>query len=127
MSIAKSVVVAVAAVSVSAAAWAQGTDYSKVEFTSEQIAPNLYILTGTAGVDVNHQDAAGGTVGVLAGPDGTFVVDAQYVQLADKLVAAIKKISPQPIRFMVNTHIHPDHTGGNAAFAKLGATIFARD
>src|SRR5262249_18413199 len=55
---------------------------------------------------------APGKVGVLTGPDGTFVVDSQYPELADKLIAAIKAVAASPIRFLVNTHIHPDHLGG---------------
>jgi len=106
---------------------AQGTDYSKIEIITEKIAPNLYLLSGSAGLDPAHQDAAGGRIGVLAGADGILMVDSQYGQLTDKVSAAIKRISPAPIRYLVNTHIHIDHTGGNAAFAKMGATIFARE
>src|SRR5438105_8576043 len=107
--------------------WAQGTDYSKIDITADKIAPNLYMLSGSAGLDPGHQDAAGGRVGVLTGADGILMVDAQYAQLADKVAAAVRRISPAPIRFLVNTHIHIDHTGGNPYFAKLGATIFARE
>jgi glyoxylase-like metal-dependent hydrolase (beta-lactamase superfamily II) len=108
-------------------AWAQGTDYSKIDFTAKKVAANLYMLVGSPNVDVNHPDAAGGLVGVLAGPDGVFLVDAHYAQVSDRLVAAIKRISPEPIRYMANTHIHPDHTGGNPFFGKMGVTIFARE
>jgi cyclase len=55
------------------------------------------------------------------------MVDTQFAPLTDRIVAAIKQISPNPIRYVVNTHVHPDHTGGNANMAKTGATIFARD
>jgi len=119
--------VALAAVTILASARAQGPDYSKIDITREKIAPNLYMLSGSAGLDPGHQDAAGGRIGVLVGPDGIFMVDAQYAQLTDKVVAAIKQISPAPIRFMANTHLHIDHTGGNANFAKMGVTIFARE
>jgi glyoxylase-like metal-dependent hydrolase (beta-lactamase superfamily II) len=102
-------------------------DFTKVEIASEKFGPNLYMLSGSAGLDANHQDAAGGRIGVLAGPDGVFMVDAQYAPLTDKIVAAIKRISPAPIRYLVNTHIHIDHTGGNANFSKLGAVILARE
>ena len=120
---------AFAAIALSAGAWAQGpgTDFSKIDITVEKIAPNLYMLSGSAGSDPAHQDAAGGRIGVLVGPDGIFMVDAQYAQLTDKVVAAIKQISPAPIRFIANTHLHVDHTGGNANFAKMGVTIFARE
>src|SRR5262245_3660141 len=119
--------VAVIASAVSVGVWAQGTDFSKIEFTAKQIAPNLYMISGSPNVDVNHPDAAGGLVGVLAGPDGVFMVDAQYAQVSDKLLATIKKISPEPIRFMANTHIHGDHTAGNPFFGKMGVVIFARE
>jgi cyclase len=119
--------VAITVLIFAASAWAQGPDYSKIEITVEKIAPNLFMLSGSAGFDPGHQDAAGGRIGVLAGPDGIFMVDAQYAQLTDKVLAAIKQISPAPIRFMANTHVHIDHTGGNANFAKMGVTIFARE
>jgi len=106
---------------------AQGIDYAKIEILTEKIGPNLYILSGSAGSDPGHEDAAGGRIGVLAGPDGIFMVDSQYAQLTDKVVAAIRKISPEPIRFLVNTHVHPDHTAGNANFVKMGALLFARE
>jgi len=120
-------VVAVAVLAISASARAQGPDYSKIEIIVEKIAPNLFMLSGSAGADPGHQDAAGGRIGVLAGPDGIFMVDAQYAQLTDKVLAAIRQISTAPIRFMANTHIHIDHTGGNANFARMGVTIFARE
>ena len=64
---------------------------------------------------------------MLTGPEGVLLVDSQFAPLTDKLVAAIKKISNRPIRFLINTHLHGDHTGGNENFAKLGAIIFSRD
>ncbi len=85
------------------------------------------MLSGSENVDPGHPDGAGGRIGVLAGPDGIFMVDAQYLQVGDKVLSAIRKIDPGPIRFLVNTHIHPDHTAGNPTFAKLGAVIFARE
>ena len=119
--------VAVAAAALSVSVWAQGTDFSKIEFTAKKIAPNLYMVSGSPNVDMNHPDAAGGLVGVLAGPDGIFMVDAHYAQVSEKLLATIKKISPEPIRFMANTHIHGDHTAGNPFFGKMGVVIFARE
>jgi glyoxylase-like metal-dependent hydrolase (beta-lactamase superfamily II) len=118
-----------AAIALSASAWAQGqgTDFGRIEILTEKMAPNLYLLSGSAGADPAHQDAAGGRIGILAGPDGIFMVDTQYAQLTDKVVAAIRKISPGPIRFLTNTHIHIDHTGGNANFVKMGATLLARE
>ncbi len=111
----------------STSAWAQQLDFDKVEIITEQLGPNVYMLTGSAGLDPSHEDAAGGRIGVLAGPDGVLMIDSQYAQLADKVLAAIRKISTGPIRFLVNTHIHRDHTAGNAYFAKQGAVIFARE
>src|SRR5438477_215396 len=119
--------VAFAAGALCVSVWAQGTDYSKIEFTAKKISSNLYMISGSPNVDVNHPDAAGGRVGALAGPDGVFMVDSQYAQVSDKLLAAIKKIIPEPIRFMANTHIHPDHTAGNPFFGKMGVVIFARE
>jgi glyoxylase-like metal-dependent hydrolase (beta-lactamase superfamily II) len=91
-------------------------DFSKVEIKTTQIADNFYTLEGL-----------GGTISVLTGPDGVLLVDSQFAALTDKLAAAIKKLSNKPIRFVINTHVHPDHTGGNENFAKLGAVVFSRD
>jgi len=91
-------------------------DFSKVEIKTTKISDKFYTLEGQ-----------GGTIGVLAGPDGVFLVDTQFAPLTEKIVAAVKKISPNPIKFIVNTHVHGDHTGGNENFGKLGATIFSRD
>src|SRR5579862_3681943 len=70
---------------------------------------------------------AGSQVSVLPGDEGLLIVDDQYKQMSEKLLAAIKTISDKPIRFVINTHMHPDHVGGNEALAKLGAVIFAHD
>src|ERR1700755_2807038 len=121
------IVMATVVVFLSTWAQAQEIDYAKIEILTEKIAPNLYMLSGSAGADPGHQDAAGGRIGVLTGPDGIFMVDAQYAQITDKVVAAIRKISPEPIRFLVNTHVHGDHTAGNANFVKMGALLFARE
>jgi glyoxylase-like metal-dependent hydrolase (beta-lactamase superfamily II) len=91
-------------------------DFSKVEIKTTKISNTFYTLEGQ-----------GGTIGVLVGPDGIFMVDSQFAPLSQKLAAAVHQISDKPIRFMVNTHVHPDHTGGNENFAKLGVTIFSRD
>jgi len=107
--------------------WSQEMDFNKVEIIAEQLGPNVYMLTGSAGLDPSHEDAAGGRIGLLAGPDGILMIDSQYVQLADKVLAAIRRINTGPIRLLVNTHIHRDHTAGNAYFAKQGAIIFARE
>jgi glyoxylase-like metal-dependent hydrolase (beta-lactamase superfamily II) len=106
---------------------AQGIQYDKIEIKTEKVAPNLYMLSGSENVDPGHPDGAGGRIGILTGPDGIFMVDAQYLQIGDKVLAAIREIDQGPIRFLVNTHIHGDHTAGNATFAKLGAVILARE
>ena len=107
--------------------WAQQMDWDKVEIITEKLGPNVYMLTGSAGIDPSHEDATGGRIGVLAGPDGILMIDSQYAQLNDKVLAAVRKIDGGPIRFLVNTHIHRDHTAGNAFFARQGAVIFARE
>jgi cyclase len=96
---------------------AQGQqDFSKVVIKTTQLAPNFYTLEGQ-----------GGTIGVLAGRDGVFMVDDEFAPLTDKIVAAIKQISGEPIKFVVNTHVHGDHTGGNANLGKMGVIILARE
>ena len=109
-----------AAVLLAAAAPAQQAqqppDFSKVEIKTTKLAADFYTLEGQ-----------GGTISVLTGPEGVLLVDSQFAPLTDKLLAAIRKISDQPIRFLINTHVHGDHTGGNENFAKAGALIFSRD
>jgi cyclase len=91
-------------------------DFSNVEIKTTKLAENFYTLEG-----------AGGAIGILVGPDGVFMVDSQYAQLTEKLVAAIKQISDGRIRFLVNTHVHPDHTGGNENFGKMGVALMSRE
>jgi cyclase len=91
-------------------------DFSKVEITTTKLSDNIYAL-----------DGQGGRITVLVGADGVFMVDSQFAPLGDKLIAAIRKLSDKPIRFLVNTHVHADHTGGNANFAKLGTVIISQD
>ncbi|MFJ5295465.1 MBL fold metallo-hydrolase [Pseudomonas sp. NPDC088368] len=105
----------------------QHIDFDKINFTTTQLAPNVYALTGSPGMDPSHPDAAGGRVGVLVGPQGVLVVDASYAQLSGKLLATIKAISPEPVRYLVNTHLHRDHTGGSGNIVKAGALLFARE
>jgi cyclase len=96
---------------------AQGQqDFSKVEIKTTKVSSNFYTLEGQ-----------GGTIGVLTGPDGVFMVDAQFAPLSEKIVAAIRLISDGRIRYLVNTHVHGDHTGGNENFGKIGVTILARE
>jgi glyoxylase-like metal-dependent hydrolase (beta-lactamase superfamily II) len=113
--------------SLATSALGQQMDFAKVEIITEKLGPNVYMLTGSAGLDPSHEDAAGGRIGVLAGPDGILMIDSQYAQLNEKVLAAVRRIDGGPIRFLVNTHIHRDHTAGNAFFAKQGAVIFARE
>jgi glyoxylase-like metal-dependent hydrolase (beta-lactamase superfamily II) len=94
----------------------QGPDFSKVEIKSNRLAPDFHTL-----------DGQGGTISVLSGPEGVLVVDSQFAPLTEKIVAAIRGISDKPIRFLVNTHVHGDHTGGNENFGKQGTLIFARE
>ena len=97
--------------------YAQGAqDLSQVQIKPTRITDKFYTLEGQ-----------GGMIGVLFGPDGVFMVDTQFAPLSDKIAAAIKQLTPQPIRFVVNTHVHGDHTGGNENFAKMGATIISRE
>jgi cyclase len=109
------------------AASAQGVPFAKIEIQTKQISPGLYLLTGSPNVDPVHRDAAGGTIGLLVGPDGVLMVDAQYAPITDKVLAAIHKLTAQPVRFLVNTHVHLDHTGGDAAIVKTGALLIARE
>jgi len=107
--------IAIAAL-LAAGAIAQQQDLSNVQIKTTKISNNFYTLEGQ-----------GGMIGVLAGSDGVLMVDSQFAPLTDKIVAAIKQITPSPIRFLINTHVHGDHTGGNENLAKLGVAIFSRD
>ncbi|MEO6368011.1 MAG: MBL fold metallo-hydrolase [Steroidobacteraceae bacterium] len=100
----------------SAAHAQQAVDYSKVEIKTTRHSDNFFTLEGQ-----------GGTISVLTGPDGVLLVDGQFAPLTEKIVAAIRKLSDQPIRYLIDTHVHGDHTGGNENFAKLGALVFSRD
>lgn len=84
------------------------------------------VTTTLLGGNVYGIDGQGGRMAALVGPEGVFLVDAQFPAVTDRIVEAIKALSPAPIRFLVNTHVHGDHTGGNENFAKLGVTILGR-
>ena len=93
-----------------------GPDWSKIEVKTTDLGNRTYMLEGF-----------GGNVTVAAGDDGVIMVDGQFAQLHDKLKSAIEAVSSQPIRFLINTHYHRDHTGGNAPFTKDGAVVVAHE
>jgi cyclase len=106
----------VAALLASGPALAQDQDFSKVDVKNVPISGAVSMLQGS-----------GGNIGVLVGADGVLLVDDEYAPLVPKILAAVKQLSPKPIRFVVNTHWHGDHTGGNAGMGTEGATIVAQD
>jgi cyclase len=95
---------------------AQNNDYAKVEVKSSPLRGSTHMLTG-----------AGGNIVASVGVDGTFVVDDQFAPLTEKIRKSLEAISKQPVRFVMNTHWHGDHTGGNENFGKSGAVIVAHD
>jgi len=94
---------------------------------TEKMSPNLYVLHGSEGLDPAHPDASGGRAMVLFGPDGVLMVDTQNRQVAEKTLRAIRSFTNGPIRVLVDTHVHSDHTGANAFFAGQGALIYAQE
>ena len=92
---------------------AQQQDFAKVEVKAAKVAGNVYVLTGS-----------GGNIGATVGSDGVAIIDDQFAPLAPKIQAALRQLSPKPVRFVINTHWHGDHTGGNPIFAET-ATIMA--
>jgi glyoxylase-like metal-dependent hydrolase (beta-lactamase superfamily II) len=94
---------------------AQQTDYSKVQIKATKVAGNVYMLEG-----------AGGNIGVSVGADGILIVDDEFAPLADKIRASLKTLGQGKLRFILNTHWHGDHTGGNVAFGPE-APIIAHD
>jgi cyclase len=107
---------AATSVLLAAGASAQQPDFSKVEIKATDLGNKTYLLEGQ-----------GGNITVAVGSDGIILVDSQFAPLHDKIKAAVAKISPLPIKFLINTHYHGDHTGGNEAFAKDGAVVGAQD
>lgn len=91
-------------------------DFDKVTITTEQLSENIYMLQGR-----------GGNLGVCAGEDGVFLVDDQFAPLTEKIKAAISKISNKDIRFVINTHYHHDHVGGNEKMGEAGSVIVAHE
>ena len=91
-------------------------DFSKVEIKIEKLSDNIYVLFGS-----------GGNIGICAGEDGVIMIDDQYAPLSEKIEATIAKISDHPVKYLLNTHWHGDHTGGNEHFGRKGATIIAHE
>lgn len=91
-------------------------NFDTVKISPVRVAESIYMLKGS-----------GGNIGILIGKDGVFMVDDQFAPLSNKINGAIKTIHPGEIRFLVNTHLHGDHSGGNENFKKIGATIVAHD
>ncbi len=91
-------------------------NFDAVEIKIHPVTGNAYMLQGR-----------GGNIGVSVGEDGVFLVDDQFAPLTKKILAAIRKLSDKDIRFLINTHIHGDHTGGNENFGKMGTLIFSHD
>ncbi len=91
-------------------------DFSKVMIKTHAVAGNVYYLEGQ-----------GGNVGVLVGDDGVLMIDDQFAPLTDKIMTAVRALSKKPVRLLVNTHVHGDHTGGNENIGKLGIDILAHD
>ena len=112
-------------------ALALGTNVAVAQQGGAQAAPaapppEVKVTTTLLGGNVYGIDGQGGRMAALVGPEGVFLVDAQFAPVTEKIVAAIKQLTQAPLRFLVNTHVHGDHTGGNENFAKLGVTILGR-
>ena len=91
-------------------------DFNKVQIETIPVAKGVYILVGS-----------GGNIGLSVGQDGAFLIDDQYAPLTDRILKAISAVTDQPVRFLVNTHWHGDHTGGNENIGKGGTMIVAHD
>ena len=109
-------ILAVCAAALFTAAASAQQDFSKVEIQTEKLADTVYMMTGS-----------GGNLGVSVGEDAVFVIDDQFAPLTPKIQAAIAKLSSKPVRFVLNTHWHFDHTGGNENLGKAGAIIVGHE
>ena len=107
---------AILAILISAGTYSQEDGFAGVEITTHDVAPGIYMLVGM-----------GGNIGVSVGEDGVFMIDDQFAPLTDKITAAVAALSDRPIRFVVNTHWHYDHTGGNENLGNRGVLIVAHD
>jgi len=105
-------VIAIALFVANAIVSAQDDDFSKVQIKVTKVAGTVYLLQG-----------AGGNIGASVGEDGIVIVDDQFAPLAEKIQAALKGITDKPVRFIINTHYHDDHTSGNAFFQRQGPII----
>jgi len=105
-----------AAAQAASPAAAQGPDFEKAQIRTEKVAEGVWVLI-----------SVGGNIGVSAGPDGVFLVDDQYAPLTPKVKAAVAALSDRRLRFILNTHWHPEHTGGNKDLGEAGALIVAHD
>ena len=103
-----------------AAASAQEQDFSKIELKTTKLAAGVAMLEGVGGF-------AGGNIAVSYGADGPVIVDDQFVPMVPKIVAAVRTLQDAPVRFVINTHWHFDHTGGNEPMSGAGAVIFAHE
>jgi glyoxylase-like metal-dependent hydrolase (beta-lactamase superfamily II) len=112
----KQVSMAAAMAACLAAPAAAQEDFSKVEVKAENLAPGVSVLFG-----------AGGNIGVSHGEDGTVLIDDQFALLTPKIQAAVAALGASPVKFLINTHWHGDHSGGNENFGKAGAVIMAHD
>lgn len=112
----KQVSMAAAMAACLAAPAAAQQDFSKVEVKAENLAPGVSVLFG-----------AGGNIGVSHGEDGTVLIDDQFAPLTPKIQAAVAALGASPVKFLINTHWHGDHSGGNENFGKAGAVIMAHD
>ena len=115
--VAATLVAACIVVTIAAGTQNQGDRFAGVELTAVPVAGNVHMVQGRGG----------GNVGVFAGRDGVLLVDSLFAPLSERLVAAVRTISDGEIRFLINTHVHPDHIGGNESLAGQGVLIFAHD
>ena len=104
------------------------TPWDKIEIrVTEKLSPNLFVLHGSPGLDPAHSDGSGGRAMALFGPDGVLMVDTQNRQVAAQTLKALRSFTDGPIRVLVNTHVHSDHTGADAFFARQGALIYSQE